>query len=602
MSNERIMSMRQLSFLSACILLALAFSCLFASLAYADVASEVASSDTASTETVIGTAEVPASTNAPASTNVSASTNASASAKAPTSTNESTTAKHPVSKPSKAGWLKDTDGSWYYFTSATANPSTGWIKLKKTWYYLDPAENGKMKTGLFNDGKANYIASASGAMQANKWVKLGTDWYYATKSGALKTGWLKSGGKWYWLQADKQGLMASNQWITDQNKRYYLSASGAMKTGWVKDGTDWYYTNKSGASQTGWVKSNKKWYWLIPEDGGKMAQNQWIEDKGKRYYLTNKGPGQMATGWIPIGNGWYYADASGAQKREGWVFSGGRWYYLQGDKQGLMFAGGFKDINKAKYSFESSGAMRFDTLIDLADGKVGYASPSGDITTIGVRKNGKVILQNEAGEALTGWQKIGKFWFYGDEGGVAHTGWLELDGKTYWLNDSGVKTTNARVINGERYYFDESGVRGSNCTQAYRTTLQKARNELARCTTSNMSKDQKLRAAYNHVRNDSKSTLPRIPHMKALGWETTYANDIFDKASGNCFSYAAAFAFMAKALGYNNIYVLHNGTHGWVEIDSLFYDPHADMATKTNLYGYSNGTAPTGASWMRIAI
>lgn len=101
----------------------------------------------------------------------------------------------PVNKPERVGWMQDADGSWYYYKSVNAAPSKGWIKLHKTWYYLDPADNGKMKIGKFSDGKATYIAANSGAMYAKQWVKLDSDWYYASASGALKSGWQKSGGK-----------------------------------------------------------------------------------------------------------------------------------------------------------------------------------------------------------------------------------------------------------------------------------------------------------------------------------------------------------------------------------------------------------------------
>ena len=42
---------------------------------------------------------------------------------------------------------------------------------------------------------------------------------------------------------------------------------------------------------------------------------------------------------------------------------------------------------------------------------------------------------------------------------------------------------------------------------------------------------------------------------------------------GNCFSYASVFAYMAKGIGYTNIYVCNSGGHGWTEINGLIYDP-----------------------------
>lgn len=639
----------------------------------------------------------------------------------------------PVNKPERAGWMQDADGSWYYYKSVNAAPSKGWIKLHKTWYYLDPADNGKMKIGKFSDGKATYIAANSGAMYAKQWVKLDSDWYYASASGALKSGWQKSGGKWYWLQADqdgamatsawitdknkryyvdgkgvmktgwikadegwyyanksgavnqngwvksgskwywlqgdKQGLMAADQWITDKNKRYYLSGSGVMATKWIHIGDDWFYANKSGAQQKGWVKSGGKWYWLQGDEQGLMAASKWITDKNKRYYLTGSGAmatkwiqidqdwyyannsgaqqmsgwvksgskwywldaaqdgkmatsawvtdkgkryylggnGVMATKWIHVGNDWYYANKSGALQN-GWVKSGGKWYWLQTDKQGLMAANENLTISGALYSFTDSGAMRTNTTVDLEDNKVGYATSSGAIVPVGAKENGKLVLRSAQGAPLTGWQKFGGAWFYGDEGGVAHTGWLTLKGKKYWLDDNGVMATGLRTIDGKRYVFSPSGAYVP-VSAAHAAVFERAVKELERCTNASMTKEQKLRAAFNHIRDDFREYNPRIPHMKRVGWETIYADDVFIGRGGNCLSYAAAFAFMAKAIGYENVYACNRG-HAWVEIDGRVYDPEWEKNHRSENYfnrainasggpGYTN---KQGEPWMRVAI
>ncbi|MVX67486.1 N-acetylmuramoyl-L-alanine amidase family protein, partial [Clostridium chromiireducens] len=48
-------------------------------------------------------------------------------------------------------------------------------------------------------------------------------------------------------------------------------ASGAMKTGWVKDGANWYFLNASGAMATGWVQDGGNWYFL--NASGAMLSN-----------------------------------------------------------------------------------------------------------------------------------------------------------------------------------------------------------------------------------------------------------------------------------------------------------------------------------------
>lgn len=376
------------------------------------------------------------------------------------STNDQTTTpdtQKPEKKPTKAGWMQDVDGTWYYFTNPNAKPATGWVKSGGKWYWMQPEKNGAMATSTWiTDQGKRYYVNASGVM-VKGWVKLSDGWYYTNKSGAqLMNGWVKSGSKWYWLQGDEQGLMAANQWITDQNKRYYLTGSGAMATKWFKIGSDWYYANKSGAQQTnGWLKSGSKWYWLQGDEQGLMAANQWITDQGKQYYLT--GSGAMATKWVKNGSDWYYTNNSGARVMNGWIKSGSKWYWLQGDKEGLMLANEMKTIEGKQYSFAADGAMRANSQVNLGNDVAGYASSSGAVSRIGVYKDGKLVLTDSDGKVQTGWQKKAGKWFYGGEGGVAHVGWLKLGKTWYYLDSSAAMVTGTRTIDGKTNIFAASG-------------------------------------------------------------------------------------------------------------------------------------------------
>ena len=95
---------------------------------------------------------------------------------------------------------------------------------------------------------------------------------------------------------------------------------------------------------------------------------------------------------------------------------------------------------------------------------------------------------------------------------------------------------------------------------------------IAQVTTPEMNNDQKLAACYNYV----------LAHMKykrdtAVGSADKiedYALEAFFTGTGNCYRYAAMFAYMAKELGYNA--VVHAGEctsnkggmtpHSWVQI------------------------------------
>ena len=110
----------------------------------------------------------------------------------------------------------------------------GWHKRDGSWFYL---RNGKALTG---------------------WIRDGGKWYFLGRDGKMKTGWVKDGGKWYYLTSS--GAMKTG-WLGDQGKRYYLTSSGAMKTGWMKISGKRYYFTRSGAMKTGWLTlKGKKYY------------------------------------------------------------------------------------------------------------------------------------------------------------------------------------------------------------------------------------------------------------------------------------------------------------------------------------------------------
>ena len=75
-------------------------------------------------------------------------------------------------------------------------------------------------------------------------------------------------------------------------------------------------------------------------------------------------------------------------------------------------------------------------------------------------------------------------------------------------------------------------------------------------------------------------------------WPALYANDylILSGKGGDCFSDACSFAYLAKALGYKNVYVCVDTTatdgsgHCWAEIGGRVYDPL--FAEAKSYYGY----------------
>ena len=370
------------------------------------------------------------------------------------------TQQKPTVKPTKAGWIKDSDGTWYYFANPKAKPSTGWINSGGVWYWLQPEANGAMAKSQWITANGNKYYLRDTGHLATGWIKDAGQWYYANASGAkVKSGWVCPGGVWYWLQGDKDGAMAASTWITDGSKReFYLTASGAMATGWIKDAGQWYYANASGAKvKSGWVCPGGVWYWLQGDKDGAMAASTWITDGSKReFYLTASGA--MATGWIKDAGQWYYAGPTGAKVGGGWISLGGTWYWLDSANKGAMVANVIKRIGGKDYSFTSSGSMRAHCQVNLGNNIAGYAADSGAISRIGKFENGKLVLTDDSGKIVSGWRKVAGLWFYGaSKTGVAQIGWLNLGGVWYYLDSSGAMVTGNRTIDGKVNVFDGSG-------------------------------------------------------------------------------------------------------------------------------------------------
>lgn len=77
----------------------------------------------------------------------------------------------------------------------------------------------------------------------------------------------------------------------------------------------------------------------------------------------------------------------------------------------------------------------------------------------GWQQNGATWSYEENGRRLTGWNKIGKSWYYFDERGNMVTGWLQANDRLYYLLDDGSMVTNQWVND---YYAGPDGAMMKN--------------------------------------------------------------------------------------------------------------------------------------------
>ena len=177
-----------------------------------------------------------------------------------------------VKNAQKPGWAQKS-GAWYHYDNKGNLTRNAWVGD----YWL--GSDGKMATNSWVDNN-NYYVGKDGLWERN-----------AKKPEEKKSGWVSSGGAWYYY--NNQGQMVKNAWAGD----YYLGSDGKMVVkSWIYDNAykAWYYLGNNGVyKRNTWVGD----YWV--GDNGKMATNSWV-DNG-RYYVGPSGAwvknaGKSATG------------------------------------------------------------------------------------------------------------------------------------------------------------------------------------------------------------------------------------------------------------------------------------------------------------------
>ena len=238
----------------------------------------------------------------------------------------------------------------------------------------------------------------------------------------------------------------------------------------------------------------------------------------------------------------------------------------------------------------------------------------------------------KGGAKKKGLLKVGNKLYYSyDDATFAKNKSQKIGGETYYFGSDCAAVKNGIIKEGNQYYYVTNGKKDSSVCKAVTQdgaewnvingvatkvvtekdkTQNRALKVIARITNDKMSKAEKLRACWDYSQSFREFN-PRIPHYTGLDWHIVYANDLFVRDGGNCMSFGAAFAFLARGLGYDNVYACNSGGHGWAEINGLVYDPEWAMhhfnysyygAPQTGTDQNYRGAISAGAPWMRIKI
>lgn len=240
-------------------------------------------------------------------------------------------------------------------------------------------------------------------------------------------------------------------------------------------------------------------------------------------------------------------------------------------------------------------------------GDIYYFSPKGFMKTGWIKYNNKKYYFGADGKRCSGVQKISGKYYYFSEKGVLQTKTVKSGKNTYYCTDKGVLEAQKK---GNTLYYANGKKMDSTKGYEYET-LQSAKTIISQITTSNMSTSQKFQTCFNWVIKHNYAT-KRI-FMNQTAWPALYANDYLVDSNpvghgGNCFSDACAFAYLAKALGYKNVYVcvdtnkLGGSGHCWAEINGLVYDPlFAEAKSYSKYFGATYRTFGLSAI-RRVAV
>ena len=244
------------------------------------------------------------------------------------------------------------------------------------------------------------------------------------------------------------------------------------------------------------------------------------------------------------------ADAQTTAVADGWR---GRQYYRDG-----QFLTGLHKISGCRYYFDKKGNLY-----------TGWKTVEGNRYFFS--RKGRVGIT--LGASCSGLKKIDGKWYFFSPGGILRTKKTKQGDITYYID--GKKHVEAYRV-GDRYFKPNGKEMTERQTQDYKT-LQTARKIVKEITNDQMTDEQKLRACFDWVMEKPYLVYRKFDHSE--NWTNIYANDHFERGGGDCHADGSAFAYLARALGYKDVYVCLdcNGVtaqgHCWTEINGKVYDP-----------------------------
>lgn len=356
-----------------------------------------------------------------------------------------------------------------------------------------------------------------------------------------------------------------------------------IPAGWQEiEGKKYYFSPETGEMLSGWQDIEEKKYYFLPETGEMLSGWQDIEEK--KYYFSPE-TGEMLLGRQTINNNDYYFDESGVMQAGGMVKTEDGTYYC--DINGILESG-WKKIKGIKYYFKDKkmvtglNKIKGDYYIFNNEGQLAQS----DGISI-VKANGDIYCANPDGKAASGWQI-----------------------KRNRLYNATKRGRIRRNITYQGIILTKTGAAKENINSRLKIELIKV---LKQIVNEKMPKSRKLYICWNYITGGKFCYVSKYPDLHFRDWPRKTAYNMLSTHSGNCYSYACAFAAMASEIGYKP-YIVCGRVHGsrdraadgytrhaWVKINGRHYDPEGQYAGW--LRGvYARGSYPAAHKIQKIVL
>ena len=280
------------------------------------------------------------------------------------------------------------NGKWYY-ADAQGNILKGPQTINGVHVYFD--SYGVQAKDTVLDGY--YYDKDTGArkeLPRDQFIKIGNDLYYLSSNG--RTGEINIDGKDYYIA--QYGRVLRGSFNVYQEPPYYDDETGeaVKKTGFVKSDGRWYYLEEDGKKAKGLKEIDGKLYFFSNNPMNKYETHKQVRGQLARPYFyisfTNRAEDNPT---------YYFNAETGAAVTNQFVYTDGHWYYFGNDGKALLFD---QVINGQHLYFDYEGKQVKGDFVTDYKGTRYYDENSGELVTNQTRTiNGVTYHFDENGRA-----------------------------------------------------------------------------------------------------------------------------------------------------------------------------------------------------------